>query len=142
MEAQWVAGLPKVKRKGLCGRFLLGRFIVFLILAGSLSSAVQLQDRGDSNFPDAPPRVRRLAVVLSAAQFAFNLDMCTFGERFGELRELAEDDATVPFGVRDVLAILLVGGLVASERVVTLKSALLVRSSGLLPRKPMRVTLF
>src|ERR1700684_336349 len=32
--------------------------------------------------------------------------------------------------------------LVASERVVTLKSGLLVRASGLLPRKPMRVTLF
>jgi hypothetical protein len=37
--------------------------------------------------------------------------MCTLGERFGELREPAEDDATVPFGVRDVFAILLVGGL-------------------------------
>ena len=74
-------------------------------------SAVQLQDRGDPNFPDAPLRVRLLAVVLAAAQFAFHLDMCTLGERFGELRELAEDDATVPFGVRDVLAILLVGGL-------------------------------
>src|SRR5713226_2982941 len=37
--------------------------------------------------------------------------MCTLGERLGELRELAEDDATMPFGVRDVLAILLVGGL-------------------------------
>src|SRR5208282_2533868 len=32
--------------------------------------------------------------------------------------------------------------LVASESVVTLKSALLVRASALLPRKPMRVTLF
>src|SRR5208283_4477101 len=37
--------------------------------------------------------------------------MCAFGERLGELRELAEDYATMPFGVRDVLAILLVGGL-------------------------------
>ena len=37
--------------------------------------------------------------------------MCALGERLGELRELAEDDATVPLGVRDVLAILLVGGL-------------------------------
>src|SRR5258708_6784920 len=37
--------------------------------------------------------------------------MSALGERLGELRELAEDDATVPFGVRDVLAILLVGGL-------------------------------
>jgi hypothetical protein len=37
--------------------------------------------------------------------------MCALGERLGELRELAEDDATVPFGVRDVLVVLLVGGL-------------------------------
>src|SRR5271169_3677814 len=37
--------------------------------------------------------------------------MCALGERLGELRELAEDDATMPFGVRDVLPILLVGGL-------------------------------
>src|ERR1700681_535665 len=37
--------------------------------------------------------------------------MCTLGERLGELRELAENDATVPFGVRDVLAVLLKGGL-------------------------------
>ena len=32
-------------------------------------------------------------------------------ERGGELSELAEDHATVPFGVLDVLAVLLVGGL-------------------------------
>src|SRR6266404_3344563 len=44
-------------------------------------------------------------------QLAFYLDMCALGERLGELRKLAEDYATVPFGVRDVLAILLVGGL-------------------------------
>src|SRR5271165_2727316 len=37
--------------------------------------------------------------------------MCALRERLGELRELAEDYATVPFGVRDVLVVLLVGGL-------------------------------
>src|ERR1039457_891435 len=115
MEAQRLARLPRVKSKGLRGRFLLGRIlgllIFLLIVRGGFLSAVQLQDRSDPNFPDAPLRVRFLAVVLPAAQFAFHLDMCTLGERFGELRELAEDDATVPFGVRDVLAILLVGGL-------------------------------
>ena len=112
MEAQRLAGLPRVKSKGLCGRFLLGRsHRDFLIFRGGLFSAVQLQDRSDPNFPDALLRVRLLAVVLPAAQFAFHLDMCALGERLGELRELAEDDATVPFGVRDVLAILLVGGL-------------------------------
>ena len=111
MEAQRLAGLPRVKSKGLCSRFLLGHFIVILIFRGGLFGAVQLQDRSDPNFPDALLRVRLLALVLPAAQFAFHLDMCALGERLGELRELAEDDATVPFGVRDVLAILLVGGL-------------------------------
>ena len=111
MEAQRRAELPRVKSKGLCGRRLLGRFIVFLILRGRLFSAVQLQDRSDPNFPDALLRVRLLALVLPAAQFAFHLDMCALGERLGELRKLAEDYATVPFGVRDVLVVLLVGGL-------------------------------
>src|ERR1700677_516175 len=111
MEAQLLAGLPRVKSKDLCSRFLLGHFIVILIFRGGLFGAVQLQDRSDPNFPDALLCVRLLAVVLPAAQFAFHLDMCALGERLGELRELAEDDATVPFGVRDVLAILLIGRL-------------------------------
>jgi hypothetical protein len=111
MEAQRLARLPRVKRKGLCGRSLLGRFIVLLIFRGGLFSAVQLQDRSDPNFPGALLRVRLLAVVLSATQFAFHLDMCALGEGLRELSELAEDDATVPFGVRDVLIVLLVGGL-------------------------------
>src|ERR1700689_5646887 len=115
MEAQRLARLPRVKSKGLCSRLLLRHILVLgifrLVVRGRLFSAIQLQDRGDPNLPDAPLRVRLLAVVLAAAQFAFDLDMCTLGERFGELRELAEDDATMPFGVRDVLAILLVGGL-------------------------------
>src|ERR1700690_4275733 len=111
MEAQRLAGLPRVKNKGLCGRFLLGCILVILIFRRGLFSAVQLQDRSDPNFPDALLRVRLLALILAAAQFAFHLDMCAFGERLDELRELAEDYATVPFGVRDVLVVLLVGGL-------------------------------
>src|SRR5216683_1959050 len=111
MEAQRIAGLPRVKSKGLCSRFLLGHFIVLTVFRAGLFGAVQLQDRSDPNFPDALLRVRLLAVVLPAAQFAFYLDMRALGERLGELRELAEDDATVPFGVRNVLAILLIGGL-------------------------------
>src|ERR1700688_3134607 len=111
MEAQRVAGPPRVKSKGLCSRFLLRQFIVILIFRGGLFGAVKLQDRRDPNFPDALLFVRLLALVLAAAQFAFHLDMCALGERLGELRELAEDYATVPFGVRDVLVILLIGGL-------------------------------
>src|SRR6266550_8838838 len=111
MEAQQIAGLPRVKSKGLCSRFLLGHFLVVLIFRGGLFSAVQLQDRSDPNFPDTLLRVRLLALVFPASQLAFDLDMCALGERLGELRELAEDYATVPFGVRDVLVVLLVGGL-------------------------------
>src|SRR5208282_6491473 len=44
LEAQRLAGLPRVKSKGLCSRFLLGRFIVLLIFRGGLFSAIQLQD--------------------------------------------------------------------------------------------------
>src|SRR5580692_11479675 len=111
MEAQRIAGLPRVKSKGLCSRFLLRHFLVILIFRSGLFGAVQLQDRSDANFPDALFRVRLLALVLPAAQFAFHLNMCALGERLGELCELAEDYATVPFGVRDVLVVLLVGGL-------------------------------
>ena len=56
-------------------------------------------------------RVRLLAVVLPAAQLALDLDMSALLERAGELSELAEGDATMPFGMLDVLAILLVGAL-------------------------------
>src|SRR6202041_1807474 len=111
MEAQRLAGLPRVKSKGLSSRFLLGHFIVILIFRRGLFSPVELQDRSDPNFPDALLRVRLLALVLPAAQFAFHLDMCALGERLGELRKLAEDYATVPFGVRDVRVVLLVRGL-------------------------------
>src|SRR5258708_40200615 len=111
MEAQRVAGLPRVKSKGLCSRFLLRHFIVILIFRGGLFSAVQLEDRSDPDFPDALLRVGLLAFILPAAQLAFHLDMRALGERLSELRELAEDNATVPFGVRNVLAILLIGGL-------------------------------
>src|SRR5271169_6267008 len=115
MEAQRLAGLPRVKSDGLCDRFfcgtLVGLPIFLLVFRGGLFSAVQLQDRSDPDFPDTLLRVRFLAVVLAAAQLAFNLDMRALGERLGELRELAENYATMPFGVRDVLAILLVGGL-------------------------------
>ena len=81
----------------LRGRLFYGTVIVLMVFRAGLFSAVQLQDRSDPDFPDTLLRVRLLAVVLPAAQFAFYLDMCALGERLGELRELAEDDATVPF---------------------------------------------
>src|SRR5271170_6804823 len=115
MEAQRLARLPGMKNTDLCSRFLLGRSFVLrifrLLFRASFFSAVELQDRSDPNLPDAPLRVRLLAVVFPAAQLAFHLHMRALGERPGELRELAEDDATVPFGVRDIPAIFPAGGL-------------------------------
>jgi len=90
-------------------------------LPGDLFSAIQLQDRGNPDFPDALLRVRLLTVVLAAAQFTFHLNMRSFGECLGELRELAENDATVPFGVRDVLIVLLIGGLGCQRESVSVR---------------------
>jgi hypothetical protein len=85
IEAQRLAGLPRMERNGLCGRIFLGRIIVLLIFQGGLLSAVEFQDRSDPNFPDALLPVLLLALILPAAQFAFHLDMCALAERLGEL---------------------------------------------------------
>src|ERR1700721_3049766 len=61
--------------------------------------------------PPGWPLADLLGLILPAAQLAFYLQMSALLQRAGELTELAEDDATVPFGVRDVLAVLLVGTL-------------------------------
>ncbi len=53
MEAQRLAGLPRVKNNRLCGRILCGIVIVLLIFRAGFLSAVQLQDRGNPDFPDA-----------------------------------------------------------------------------------------
>ena len=87
MEAQRGARLPRLKRKGLRGPFLRVELIVLRLFRGGLLAAVELQDRIDSNFPDALLGVRLLAVVFPAAQLAFHLDMCALGEGLGELRE-------------------------------------------------------
>src|SRR5215472_12948421 len=96
--------------RALCGRFLLSRLVVILIFRRGFVGAIELEDRRDPDFPDPLLRVRFLALVFAAAQLAFDLDMCALRERLGELRELAEYDATVPFRVRDIFAVLLVGG--------------------------------
>ena len=113
MKAQWLAGLPRGDGVGLCGLSLRGCIILTLLFGSRLLSAIELQDRTDPDLPRALFGVCLLAGIFPAAQLAFNLDMCAFGQRFGELRELAEDDATVPLSVRDVLVavLVLVGGL-------------------------------
>src|SRR6516225_4816981 len=110
MEAQSLTGLPRVRTRALCGRFLLSRLIVILIFRSGFLGAIELEDRRDPDFPDALLRVRFLALIFAAAQLAFDLNMCALRERLGELRELAEYDATVPFRVRDIFAVLLVRG--------------------------------
>src|SRR6185312_11528111 len=81
------------------------------VFRGGLLGAIQFQNRVHPDFPDGLLRAGLLAVVLPAAQLAFHHQVSALLERASELRELAEDDATVPFGVRDVLAVFLVGAL-------------------------------
>ena len=89
--------------------------------ASSVSSAAALAARSSlrieftPDFPDGP-LVRLLLADLSgqifaAAQLTLDLDMGALLERGGELSELAEDNATVPFRVLDVLGVLRVGAL-------------------------------
>jgi hypothetical protein len=52
MEAQSLTGLPTVKTASLRGGILLSLIILTLIFWGGLFSAIQLQDRRDSDFPD------------------------------------------------------------------------------------------
>ena len=95
-------------RKSLCG-LILGDF--FVVFRRCFLGTIQLENRVDPNLPDGYFGVGLRAVVLAAAQLTFDLDMSALLEGGGELTELAEDDATVPFGVLDVLAVLLVGAL-------------------------------
>ena len=103
-----VAGPLVSGGKGLCGLFLSDFVVVF---RRCLLSPIQFENRVDPNLPDGHFRAGLCAVVLAATQLAFDLDVSALLELGGKLSELAEDDATVPFGVLDVLAVLLVGGL-------------------------------
>src|SRR5277367_538921 len=53
----------------------------------------------------------RCVVFGKLSEFALYLDVRPLLEGAGELRKLSENDATVPFGVRDVFAVFLVGRL-------------------------------
>ena len=146
LTADWKPGIQPgfrklMKEDGLCGRFL-GKSS-----SASCSSAVASAAR--SSLRIELTRISQtvcsgfclLAVVLPAADLAFDLDVGALLERGGKLAELAENDAAVPLGVRDVFAVLLVGGL-GCEREGGELRLLLVRTSASLPRKPMRMTLF
>src|SRR5581483_10877448 len=92
--------------RGLCGLFLAGVFV----FRNRFGGAVELEDRAHPDLPDGLLRVCLLAVISAATQLALDLDMSALLERGGELSQLAEDNAAVPFGVLDVFAVLLVGG--------------------------------
>ena len=51
MEAQRLARLPTVRRRGLCGLFVWVEFNVFLLFLGDLLRAVELQNRIDPGDP-------------------------------------------------------------------------------------------
>lgn len=86
---------------------------MFVVLRGGLLRPIQLQDRNHADLPDAVLGIGLLVVVLPTTELAFDLDVSALCQGACEFRELAEDDATVPFGVRYILAALLVliGGL-------------------------------
>src|SRR5580698_1485620 len=118
LTSQWwkpsvTARLPRVRRSGLCGRPLSGLVILLVVFRAAFLSAIELENRIDPNLGDGFFFARLLAVIFPGADLAFHLDVSSFGQRGCELGELPEDDATVPFGVRDIFALLLVlvGGL-------------------------------
>src|SRR5690242_14118656 len=92
-------------RTPLEGDVLVGRHRLRLkLLRGSPFSPVQLEDRSHPNAIGAYRLLRLLRRVLKVANLTLDLDVCALLERGCELAELAEDDAAMPFGVRDVLA--------------------------------------
>src|ERR1017187_24600 len=102
-----------MNRSGLCRRFLVQSVAVFVVFRSSLLRPIQLQDRNDADLPDAILGIGLLVVVLPATEFAFDLDVSALRQCGCKFAQLAEDNATVPFGVRYILAALLVliGGL-------------------------------
>src|ERR1700683_409519 len=111
MEARRQPSFRLRERSGLCGRFLLGSIVGILLFRAGLLGAIQLKNRVHPNLPDGLLAAGLFAVIFPAAQLAFDLNVSALLERAGELAELAENDATVPFGMRDVLAVLLVRAL-------------------------------
>src|SRR5260370_6594679 len=93
---------------GLCRRLHGADILVLLLFRVGLLGPVQLENRVQPDLPDGLLRAGFLAVVFSAAQLAFDLEMSALLQRARELCEFAEDHATMPLGVRDVLAVLLV----------------------------------
>src|SRR5438045_2365373 len=81
--------MTPLEKTGLSGRFLPS----ILVLWTGLLSTVQLENRVDSDLPNAPLEIGVLGGYFAAAQFAFDLHMCAFGQRGGELSKLAEDRA-------------------------------------------------
>jgi hypothetical protein len=94
-----------VKGYGLRGCFLEGNLLLcFLLFGGCLFRTVELEDRVDANAVGAHRLLGLLGCVLGVANLALDLYVRALLERGCELAELAEDDAAMPFSVRDVFA--------------------------------------
>src|ERR1700761_8465852 len=108
---------PSVKRKGsgLSGHFLGGGVLRdipgFVVFRSRLGCPIQLENRVHPNLGHGLFLSGLGAVILAGANLALYEDVSALLERSGKLSELPEDDALVPFGVLNPLAILLVGGL-------------------------------
>ena len=107
MEAQRLAGLPRVNRNGLCGRLLLRHILVLrifrLVVRGRLFSAIQLQDRFEPALKDFV--LHAVFVVFAAAKLALDRDVLALLQARGEFPEFAEGEAAVPFGPRFPFAV-------------------------------------
>ena len=97
-------GLLSIKgEEGLFGLFL-GRNLHRVFLCERLLRAVELQDGSNPDAVGAYLLLGLLGRVLGVADLALDLYVRALLERGCELAELAEDDAAMPFGMRDVLA--------------------------------------
>ena len=106
-------GFSHAEEGALFGLFLRGNLIELLLVRTGLLRAVELEDGSDPDAVGAYRLFGLLGRVFGVANLALDLNVCALPERGRELTELPEDDAAMPFGLRDVLAALfaLVGGL-------------------------------
>src|SRR5579862_887399 len=79
------AGLPRVKRSGLCGRSLSGLVVLIVIFRAAFLSTIELENRIDPNLGDGFLVTRLLAVIFPGADLAFDLYVRAFRERGCEL---------------------------------------------------------
>ena len=106
--------------KGRCP--LLGHLLMILVRGFPLRGAIELQDRVDTDFPDALGKGGLLCadgefpLVFAAAEFAFDGDVRAFGEGASEIGEFPEGHAAMPLGARFPGSGIVLPGRLGSQR--------------------------